>query len=502
MVEHTKRRNLNRDYIKLDVFRLKRLFYSIFLICVLNGQVISITGFKNNTSNPKNDWIGEALADNLTNDLSKVEKFQIVNRGHIKDILKEQKLNYSGMVDEKESLKLGLLVGADRLLRGDFTILNNILIVNTYFINIETGVIEHANQTEGNTSELYFLFKQLTHKVLTELNIEVDEILKLKLNQYATDNIKAIEKNYRGVIAFDRNEIETAIFHFKEAVNIDPFYIDAKTNLEKSEVKVSGGFLFANSMNEIDKKKKQRDALKIIIDKFIDNYLSTGISNQSIVTDMNNVDNIFIELELTINQNKVILNQLYDDLVNISGGDTEIIYRDGFLGGIDNYFFPNDFSEVFEKRYNLDSNSIMLYKENLDWIINYTLMEDMREYYAYSTEGYNKEYQINVLNNEKILHKYRFRFYLKIDKNGWFTKYGLEKKYDFGISSNWRGPYEYNDSEQEIDWGGIGSWFSSPEPPSPKENSSYPYPAKAYIYLLISTDNVKKITSISLKAIR
>ena len=94
------------------------------------GNVISVTTFKNNTSNPQNIWIGEAIADNLTSDLSKFNSLQIINRSHLKDILKEQKLNYSGIINEEDQTKIGELIGADKILRGSYTILNNVLIIN------------------------------------------------------------------------------------------------------------------------------------------------------------------------------------------------------------------------------------------------------------------------------------------------------------------------------------------------------------------------------------
>ncbi len=438
------------------------------------GEVISITGFKNNTSNPNNDWIGEALADNLTTDLSKVKQFRIVNRNHLKDILTEQKLNYSGLVDENESIELGMLAGADKLLRGDFTILNHIIIVNAYFINLETGVVEHSIKTEGKTNELYFLFKLLTNRLLAELGIEVNEIEQLKISQYDTDNTVAIEKNYKGVIAFDRNEIEVAISHFKEAVNIDPFYTNAKTNLEKSEVKVRGGFLFANAINELDKKGKQQNALKIIVDKFRDNYLMIEIANQSIVTDLNDPKNAFIELELTINQNKDALWQYYKDLLNISGGETEIVdYSD--ISFDENYFLPSDIFDISDLNHSLEMNTIYLYKENLNWVLDYLKIE-WGDYFSTKVKdiGYKKDYKIEIKINKEVIHQYKTTFYLKV------TKRTYSNDYDKGIEISWQ----------------------DETPPSYKYGSNYPYPITEYVYLLIPIDDVVKITSISLKEIR
>ena len=64
------------------------LYLIITHITFIYGNVISVTTFKNNTSNSKNIWIGEMIADNLTSDLSNFNSLQIINRSHLKDILK------------------------------------------------------------------------------------------------------------------------------------------------------------------------------------------------------------------------------------------------------------------------------------------------------------------------------------------------------------------------------------------------------------------------------
>ena len=67
---------------------MNKIILVVLLSTTIFADVISVTGFKNNTSNPKNDWIGEAIADNLTTDLSKIDKIKVVSRSSLKDVLK------------------------------------------------------------------------------------------------------------------------------------------------------------------------------------------------------------------------------------------------------------------------------------------------------------------------------------------------------------------------------------------------------------------------------
>ena len=300
---------------------MKKLLLIILLISPIFADVISVTGFKNNTAKARNDWIGEAIADILTTDLSKIDKIKVVSRSSLKDVLKEQKFTHSGLVEQQKAIEIGKMVGATTLLSGDYTVFNGVLIINARFTDIESGVIKSSVKVEGKYNDLYILQKQLAQKVLEELGIKIDEKDRIKISQISTEKVKAIEKNYMGVIALENNEIENAISLFKEAVNIDPYYQQAKTNLKSSEVQVSGGLLFARALDLNDKKKKQKDALKLIADTFIDNYLTIKISGQEIVSDVNDPGNAFIEIEVTINNNIDVAKKLLRDLKSISAGE-------------------------------------------------------------------------------------------------------------------------------------------------------------------------------------
>ena len=232
----------------------KYLAIATFYFTIVTPNTISVTTFKNNTPNPENFWIGEMIADNLTSDLLKVEQINLINRSHLKEILKEQKLQYSGMMNEESQVDLGRLVGASKILKGDYTILSGILIINAVLVDVETGRTEKSTKVEGNTNDIYVLVKKLTINVLKLFDIELPEIEKLKIVNYKTNNVKAIEKNYLGVIAKDRNEVNKAISFFKEAVLIDPNYLDAKHNLESTKIIITEGSLFRLAQNLKEKK--------------------------------------------------------------------------------------------------------------------------------------------------------------------------------------------------------------------------------------------------------
>lgn len=65
--------------------------------------------------------IGTGMSDMLTTALMQTGRFLVVERQNLEDVLKEQQLGASGMVNEQTSAKVGDLVGAQILIRGAVT---------------------------------------------------------------------------------------------------------------------------------------------------------------------------------------------------------------------------------------------------------------------------------------------------------------------------------------------------------------------------------------------
>lgn len=65
---------------------------------------------------------GQTIADLLSSKLFESQKFEVVDRAHIQQVMAEHKLNKSGIVDEKTALQLGKYVGAAVLVFGNVSL--------------------------------------------------------------------------------------------------------------------------------------------------------------------------------------------------------------------------------------------------------------------------------------------------------------------------------------------------------------------------------------------
>jgi TolB-like protein len=87
---------------------------------------------------------GEAVAENLRNALVEGKQFTVVERSQIDKAIKEQAFGQSGLVDAKQAVTLGKLVGAKIIVVGSVTKIGSTYSVNARFIDVQTGEATEA----------------------------------------------------------------------------------------------------------------------------------------------------------------------------------------------------------------------------------------------------------------------------------------------------------------------------------------------------------------------
>jgi curli biogenesis system outer membrane secretion channel CsgG len=83
------------------------------------------------------------LTDRLRTELVRVSDYKIVERSKIDDILKEQKFQISGCVDEC-LIELGKMLGANNVVTGSFGKVGNVYTISARMVDAESGEILQA----------------------------------------------------------------------------------------------------------------------------------------------------------------------------------------------------------------------------------------------------------------------------------------------------------------------------------------------------------------------
>jgi curli biogenesis system outer membrane secretion channel CsgG len=91
---------------------------------------------------------GHFLEEELVTHLHRTRKFRLIERQLLDEVIAEQKLSLTGILDTTSAKRLGRILGADAIVSGTITNLYNSVKVNARLINTETGEIFAAASTE------------------------------------------------------------------------------------------------------------------------------------------------------------------------------------------------------------------------------------------------------------------------------------------------------------------------------------------------------------------
>ncbi|MFB6307646.1 MAG: CsgG/HfaB family protein [Flavobacteriales bacterium] len=152
----------------------------------------------------KEKWLKVGLADMILNDIAATGKLEVVPRRALEKIMEEQKIQQSGAINKKTAVKIGKMVGADLLVSGNYQLIENYIRINTTVYDVEKGVSVGAANVSGNVNEVFKLEKLLVTKLLKNLDLSLSQEEKINFFRTSSQNLKALEKNYKGELAREK----------------------------------------------------------------------------------------------------------------------------------------------------------------------------------------------------------------------------------------------------------------------------------------------------------
>lgn len=212
---------------------------------------LAVLNFRNTTPKERAEQFQPweyGIAAMLMTDINSIGLFEIVSRERLKDILKEQSLQHSGLVDKRTAVQVGKLIAAHYILTGSFTEMNGVLRIEAQVFSVEKGTQLGAASVKGETSRFFEIEKELVFKISLYLKALLTEEEKSKLAMNVeTKSVEASLNNYAGEIAVMKADdlidqgkkdaanavLQNARKKFQKALEADPKYERAKKNLAK-----------------------------------------------------------------------------------------------------------------------------------------------------------------------------------------------------------------------------------------------------------------------------
>lgn len=181
---------------------------------------------------------GVGTTDTLTTALSTVKDFIMLDRGQIQAVMKENAFQQTAFVDQKSSIKLGSLLGAEILVMGSIQSLGDDYRINSHFTEVKTGkILKSAVVTGKNIFELQ---DQLSQELISIENVIVSESEKKEITSVtkSTSNMEAYNYFIQGrneYLLFTREGLEKSIKFYDKALSIDSNYSLALSSKAESQ---------------------------------------------------------------------------------------------------------------------------------------------------------------------------------------------------------------------------------------------------------------------------
>ena len=135
---------------------IKRLIYIFILSIVFSQNGKLAVGILDFTGEDVESKILKACFQRLETSLIDSDQFIVIEKSQSDEILKEQKIQSSGICDDECVVEIGMLLGADHLMLGHIINLTDIYQIDIKIINVEKGNVTNkvTKVIEGNKIDL------------------------------------------------------------------------------------------------------------------------------------------------------------------------------------------------------------------------------------------------------------------------------------------------------------------------------------------------------------
>jgi hypothetical protein len=191
----------------------------------------SVVGDERDALNPLISGVPELILI----ELSRNPTLRTVEPARLHRVLASQKLDQSGRIDDESASRIGRILGAQWMIRGNFTGDGRGTIrIAAYMVDVATGQVEHTANAEGKQANLASLIGQISEHLGHDMHLaelpkdskRAREVTQKASYQTTLLFAKAIE-------ARDAGRVQQAITMLQQLLADEPEYEPAKNELTR-----------------------------------------------------------------------------------------------------------------------------------------------------------------------------------------------------------------------------------------------------------------------------
>ncbi|HTX72333.1 MAG TPA: CsgG/HfaB family protein [Rectinemataceae bacterium] len=191
-------------------------------------QTLSILYFDNLARVSDFDWLRAGLSDMLTTDIAASGAVTVVEREQLATVLKEQELQLSGVVQESDAVRMGMILAATRIVYGSFVVSDGKMSIDARLVDTESAAVLGAVRAEGPAGDVLLLERKIASGLMGALGVASPSAP----SSGGASVVQAAAAYYAGLAALDSGSYQDAASHFREASDLDPSYGKPQLGLE------------------------------------------------------------------------------------------------------------------------------------------------------------------------------------------------------------------------------------------------------------------------------
>jgi TolB-like protein len=148
---------------------------------------LAVLNFKNNSGQFALDALEKSVPEMLKTELSRsASRLLVVEREKLETILQEQALGQTGVLDEQTAQRVGQLVGAQFLVRGEISAVESKLRIDCHILKVETGQVRGEKVIGPGREVIDDMVRLLAANIIFNLTGEGEYRQALRLKRYPT----------------------------------------------------------------------------------------------------------------------------------------------------------------------------------------------------------------------------------------------------------------------------------------------------------------------------
>jgi len=277
---------------------------------------IAVLPFANASKDPEMDYLGDGLAGEITNSLSRLPNLQVMARSTVS--------HYKSRQDDPQGVGHDLHV--DAVLTGRVVEHGSELNVETELVNVATGAQLWGERYTRSANDASLLQATITRDVASKLRPQLEGGQRERLAKVGTQNAEAYQLYLKGRYHFDRftpEDFKVAAGFFAKAVALDGSYAAAYAGL--ADAYALQGYLGTVPGSEAFNKSREAARRALELDSEIpDSHISLAISDMMFFHNLPEAQ-ASLQRALALDSNSAYAHDISSWLANAMGRGSEAI---------------------------------------------------------------------------------------------------------------------------------------------------------------------------------